>query len=181
MNEEQIQKEVEDIKNIFSELRESLREFCEDRSFVMTNPQIFTFLSYCPNALAIAGDGVVDETEIAELEKLSKLIDVNKMVNLEMAELMALASEPSEAMINEEFNLRVGAELLYLSRNMPKYETNLIKALKSLLKFDHNPDAEKSLTKSFAVMMENIVKNNKSKNKEHELNKIKEIQKELGM
>ena len=179
--ENSLQNEALKIREIFKEIRTDLSEFSVLRDFTMSNSQLYTFLCYSPNALAIASDRTVDESEMKALEKLSRQIDVNTMVDLDLLELMSLAAEPDNCILNEEFNIRVGAEILYLCRNMDKYEENIIAAVRSLLKFDANPEAEQSLTKVFAKMMEDIVKNNRSKNKKAELEKISEIQKKLGM
>lgn len=179
--ENSLQNEAAKIKEVFGEIRNELDAFCNDRDFKMANPQLYAFLSYCPNALAIASDGTVDVHEMAALLKISRQIDVNKMIDMDLLELMSIAPEPEDCMLNEEFNIRVGAELLYLCRNMEKYESNIISAVKHLLKFDANPEADKSLTKVFAAMMKEIIKNNLSKNKENELKKLKEIQQKLGM
>ena len=84
-------------------------------------------------------------------------------------------------MLNEEFHLRIGAELLYLSRNMDKYEGAIIDSVKSLLKLDSNPERDTSLTKTFSRLMDNIIAKNASRNKEEELKKLKEFKRKLGL
>ena len=138
-------------------------------------------MSNAPAALAIAGDGNVDDNEIAALEKLAKAIDVNASVNLELQEMMAVAGEPETNIINEEFNMRVGSELLYLSRNIKKYEASIIEAVKALLTFDFNPKKDGSLTSALNKLMDSVIKNNFSKNKEAEALKMKQIKQELGI
>ncbi len=169
------------IRTIFKEIRTNLDAYMGARNFVMSNAQVFTFLSYSPAVLAIASDGEVDEQEIASLERLAKTIDVKAAVNMDLQEMLAVAFEPDEPMTNEEFNLRAGAELLYLSRNAGTYENSIIAALKALLVFDMNPSAAGSLTSSFSALMDSMIKNNKSANKEAELKKINEIKATLGM
>ncbi len=169
------------IRTIFREMRAGIDNFMKNREFILSNSQIFTFLSYVPAALAIAGDGVVDENEIASLEKLSKSIDVKSAVNIDLMEMMAVAFEPENCIINEEFNIRAGSEILYLARNCNKYEADFIKALKAMLTFDFNPKKENSLTASFGKFMDAMVVNNASKNKNAEMKKIKEIKINLGL
>ena len=169
------------IRQLFGEMRQGLNNFMNDRNFHLSNPQIFTFITYCPTALAIASDRKVDETEIAALEKISKSVDVRSMVNLDLMEMMSYAPEPDNCIINEEFNIRVASEILFLSRNMDTYESSFINAIKALLKFDSNPKAEESMTKSFVKMMNAIIENNVSQNKEEELENLKAIQKKIGL
>ncbi len=169
------------IRTIFNEMRINVKEFSQDRDFVMTNPQLFVFLSNVPAALAIASDGTVDEQEIATLEKISKTIDVKSAVNYDLMEMMAIAFEPEQCITNEEFNIRIGSEILYLSRNIAKYEKNFLKAIKALLTFDFNPKREGSLTSSFSNLMDSMIENNSSQNKEEELKKMQEIKQTLGI
>ena len=169
------------IRSVFKEIRENLMPFMKERNFQLSNPQLFTFLSYSPTALAIASDGTVDEKEMAALEKISRGVNVNSMVNLDLMQRMALAQEPEDCILNEEFNIRAGSELLNLCRNMEKYEQNFINATKALLKFDHDPTREDSMTKSFVKMMDTIIESNVSENKEEEKEKLKAIQKKMGI
>lgn len=169
------------IKNTFKEMRISIEKFSKDRDFVMSNPQLFTFLYNSSVSLAIASDGIVDLTEIAIIEKLARSIDINKTVNIDLIEVMSIAPEPENCMTNEEFNLRVGSELLYLSRNIDKYENDLLKSIKAFLKFDKNPENNISLTKTLKKLMDFVIENNTGRNKEKELFKIKEYKKRLGI
>ena len=125
-----------------------------DRDFQMSNAQIFTYLLYAPVCLAVASDRQVDEEEIRLLEKITKGADVNSAVNINLMEVIAIAPEPSDIMLNEEFNMRVDAELLYLSRNMDKYETVFIDAVKTLLKLDKDPKSDTSLSTTFSKWFE---------------------------
>lgn len=182
MSENDVSKdEIMFVRAIFKEMRDELKPFCTDRNFVLSNSQIFTFLTFAPNALAIASDGTVDEKEMQALEIISKSLDVKSMVNLDLAEKFAYAAEPEGVITNEEFNIIAGTELLYLCRNMTKYESNFVNAVKSLLKFDFAPQQDTSMTKSFLNMMDSIIDNNISKNKEEEKNKLSELQKKLGI
>lgn len=169
------------IRTIFNEMRVGIEKFAKTRNFVLSNPQLFTFLTYCPAAMAIASDGKVDETELAALEKISKCIDVKQMVNLDLLEFMSVAPEPENVITNEEFNIRVGSEILYLSRNMKEFEADFVKATKALLTFDLTPSKDGSLTKSFSKLMDDIIANNVSKNKEEELAKMKKLKAEIGI
>ncbi len=169
------------IRTVFNEMRTNLEDFQKERNFLMSNPQLFTFLTYTPAVLAIACDGVVDNSEIAALEKLSRTIDVKATVNLDLTEMMSVAFEPSEVMSNEEFNIRAGSELLYLSRESQKYEKNILAALKAMLTFDMHPKSEGSMTASFSNLMTQMIENNKSTNKEAEKKKLEEIRVTLGM
>lgn len=169
------------IRTLFNEMRKNLNNFISERDFNMSNSQLFTFLSNAPAALAIASDGVVDVEEIASLEKLSRSIDVYVTVNMDLLEMMSIAFEPDNCMTNEEFNLRVGSELLFLSRNMKKYEDDFINAIKTLLTFDFNPEKDGSLTASFSKLMDNIIDNNVSKDKVSELKKMNEFKSKLGI
>ena len=169
------------IRTLYKEMRDATTSFMSDRDFNMSNAQMFAFLSYAPIALAIASDGVVDEKEIAMLEKFAKTIDVKAMVNLELQEMMAIAFEPESPMTNEEFNLRIGAEILYLSRNMKKYEADFIRAVKALLTFDFNPKADGSMTQSFSKLMDSVIEKNAGRDKENELKNMLEFKKKLGI
>ncbi len=169
------------IRTIFNEMRKSLQAFMDARDFSMSNAQLFTFLSNSPAAFAIAGDGTVDDNEIAVLERLVRAIDVNAMVNIDLQEFMSVAFEPENIMTNEEFNLRVGSELLFLARNADKYEADFINALKAMLTFDMNPKADGSMTSSFKTMMDAMIENNKSKNKAAEKKKLDEFKAQIGI
>jgi hypothetical protein len=169
------------IRTIFNEIRIGIDKFSKEREFNLSNPQLFTFLTYCPAALAIASDGTVDEAEIATLERITKFIDVKKMVNLDLMEFMSIAPEPENVITNEEFNIRVGSEILFLSKNMKKYEADFIKAVKALLTFDLNPSKDGSLTKSFSKLMDEIIENNVSINKEEEMTKMKNLKTTIGV
>jgi hypothetical protein len=169
------------IRTIFKEMRSKTQQYMNDRNFPLSNAQLFTFLSNAPAALAIAGDGNVDESEIAALEILAKAIDVNASVGLELQEMMAVAGEPEDSMINEEFNMRIGSELLYLSRNIDTYEQVITEAVKALLTFDTNPKKDGSLTSALNKLMDSVIENNFSKNKEAEALKMKQIKQQLGI
>lgn len=167
--------------DIFKSLRMYLSPFMEDRDFVMSNPQIFTFLMYAPVSMAIASDGVVDEKEIRLLDKITKEIDVNTAVNLDLMEVLAMATEPAEILLNEEFNMRVDSELLYLSRNMDKYEDDILKATKELMKLDKNPGSATSLKSTFSKWFEFVIESNAGRNKEEELKKVKKYKEKIGL
>jgi len=180
-NENKIKEDILFIKTLFKEMRNKTERFSKDRDFVMSNPQLFTFLYNTSAALAIASDGTVDEIEIAIIEKLARSIDVNKTVNLNLLEMMSIAVEPENCMTNEEFNLRVGSELLFLSRNMEKYERDFIEGVQALLKFDKNPKKDGSLTSTLGKLMDFVIEHNAGKNKNKELQKIKEYKKRIGL
>ncbi len=169
------------IKSTFKEMRNKTYNFSKDRNFIMSNPQLFTFLYNSSVALAIASDGNVDEVEIAIIEKLARSIDVSKTVNINLLEIMSTAPEPENCMTNEEFNLRVGSELLFLSRNMKKYEDDFIEAIKTLLKFDKDPKKDGSMTSALNKLMDFVTENNTGLNKEKEIPKIKEYKKRIGI
>ncbi len=169
------------ITQVFKEIREGLADFMKDRDFKMSNPQVFTFLMYAPVCLAIASDREVDEAEIRILSKITENIDVNKAVSIDLMEVIAIAPEPGDIMLNEEFNMRVDAELLYLSRNIDKYEDGIIKALKALLKIDKDPKAPASLHSTFSKWFEYVVERNAGRNKEEELAKVKAYKEKIGL
>ena len=169
------------VAEIFSNLRSQLNNYMVNRDFKMSNPQIFTFLTYAPVCLAIASDRTVDENEIRLLSKITQNIDVNEMVNLDLMEVIAIAPEPSETMLNEEFNMRVDSELLFLSRNIDVYEEEVIEAVKSLLKLDNDPTSPSSLTVTFSNWFEYVVKENANRNDEEELVKVAKYKEKLGL
>ena len=169
------------IRTVFKEMRDQTNNFVTDRDFIMSNAQLFTFLSNAPAALAIASDGIVDTEEISALEKLARSIDVYITVNMELLEMMSVAFEPEECMTNEEFNIRVGSELLFLARNFSRYENDFIEAVKALLTFDFSPGSDGSLTSSFSMLMNSMIENNISKNKEDEMKKMNEFKQKIGI
>ncbi len=169
------------IRTIFKEMRSNLEKYMTDRDFIMSNPQIFTFLSFSSAALAIASDGNVDNKEIAIIEKIAQGINVKAMVQMDLQEMMSVAFQPDETMIDAEFNLRAGAEILFLSKNMKAYEEDFMKAIKAMLTFDLNPGRENSLTDSFTKLMDSIIENNSSKNKAEEMKKIEQLKQTLGI
>jgi len=169
------------IRSTFKEMRIKTDKFSKDRDFILSNPQLFTFLYNSSVALAIASDGKVDVIEIAILEKLARSVDVNKTINMNLLEIMSIAPEPEGCITNEEFHLRVGSELLYLSRTMDKYERDFIEGIKALLKFDKNPKKDGSMTSALVKLMDFVIENNAGKNKEKELLKIKEYKKRIGL
>ncbi len=169
------------IRTIFKEMRDKTNAFMKERDFMMSNAQLFTFLSNAPAALAIASDGSVDVEEIAALEKLARSIDVYVSVNMELLEMMSVAFEPDQCMTNEEFNMRVGSELLFLARNLNRFENDFIAALKGMLTFDFNPQNDGSLTSSFDMLMNSMIENNVSKNKEEEMKKMNEFKQKIGI
>ena len=168
------------ILEVFKNIRNNLKKYMTDRNFIMSNAQIFTFLLYAPVCLAIASDGRVDIEEMKILDKMAKAIDVNKL-DIDLVELLSFAAEPAEVMTNEEFNIRIGSELLFLSRNIDKYEDNIINAIKELLRFDKNPQADTSLTKTFSKLMDSIIENNASLNKEKEKEKLDQFKQKIGL
>jgi len=167
-------------RTVFKEIRTHLQDYMNERQFQMSNPQLFVFLSNIPAALAIASDKEVDEKELKILENIARKIDVNAL-DLSVIELLSYALEPADVMLNEEFHLRIGSELLYLSKNMNKYEGAIIDAVKALLKLDKNPESPTSMTKTFSKLMDNIILNNASRNKEEELKKLNEFKSRLGI
>ncbi len=170
------------VQEAFEKMQKNVSQYANNQNFMMSNVQLFTFLSNVPASFAVAGDGVVDANEIKHLEKLAKGIDVNMNVSLELSEAISMNTvEPEGTMTNEEFNLRVGAELLYLSRHAEKYEANFIEALKALLSLDSDPASPGSLTASLRLMMDNVVKNNLSENKETERKKMDELKQKIGL
>ena len=169
------------IRTVFKEMRDRTNNFATDQDFIMSNAQMFTFLSNAPAALAIASDGKVDTEEIAALEKLSRSIDVYVNVNMDLLEIMSVAFEPEECMTNEEFNMRVGSELLFLARNFSRFENDFISAIKALLTFDFSPGSDGSLTSSFSMLMNSMIENNVSKNKEEEMKKMSEFKEKIGI
>lgn len=168
------------IIKIFQNLQNNLSGFISDRDFKMSNPQIFTFLMYAPVCLAIASDGVVDEKEIRLLDKISKNIDVTTAVNLELMEVLSQAPESTDVMLNEEFNMRVDSELLFLSRNIDKYENNIIDSVKDLLNLDVSKK-ETSLRATFSKWFEYVIEQNAGRNKEEELEKVKKYKDKIGL
>jgi len=169
------------IRTIFNEMRKNLQAFIDERDFNLSNAQLFTFLSNAPAALAIASDGTVDEQEIATLEKLSKAIDVKATVNLDLMEMMSVAFEPENSITNEEFNIRAGSEILFLAKNFAKFESAFVNALKAMLTFDFNPKQDGSMTSSFSKLMDTMIENNVSKNKEVEMKKMNELKAKIGV
>jgi hypothetical protein len=169
------------IRTIFKEMRDKTDSFAKERNFIMSNAQLFTFLSNAPAALAIASDGHVDIEEIAALEKLARNIDVYITVDMNLLEFMSVAFEPEQCMINEEFNMRIGSELLFLARNLNRFENEFIAALKAMLTFDLNPRKDGSLTASFNLLMNSMIENNVSRNKEEEMKKMKEFKQKIGI
>jgi hypothetical protein len=169
------------IRTIFKEMRDKTNSFSKERNFIMSNAQLFTFLSNTPAALAIASDGNVDVEEIAALEKLARGIDVYVSVDMNLLEFMSLAFEPDNCMINEEFNMRVGSELLFLARNLKRFENDFVAALKAMLTFDFHPQKDGSLTASFNLLMNSMVENNVSRNKEEEMKKMNEFKQKIGI
>lgn len=169
------------IVEVFGELRQNLTPYMSDRDFQMTNAQIFTFLIYAPVCLAVASDREVDEQEIKLLDKITHNVDVNTAVSLDLMEVIAIAPEPSELMLNEEFNMRVDAELLYLSRNIDDYEESIINSVKAMMKLDKDQSAETSLKNTFSKWFEFVIEKNASKNKEAELEKVKKYKDKIGL
>ncbi len=169
------------IVEIFGELRQFLSNFMNDRDFKMSNAQIFTFLTYAPVCLAIASDREVDENEIRLLDKITKDIDVTNMVSLDLMEIIAIANEPEEIMLNEEFNMRIDSELLFLSRNIDKYENEIISSVKSLLKIDKDRTAETSLTKTFSKWFDFVIEKNAGRNKQAEMEKVSKYKANIGL
>lgn len=169
------------IVEIFGELRQHLNIYMLERDFVMSNAQIFTFLTYAPVCLAIASDRQVDESEIKMLEKITKNVDVNTMINIDLMEVVAIASEPSNIMLNEEFNMRVDAELLSLARNIDKYEEAIVQAVKTVLKLDKEPAADTSLTTTFSNWFDFVVKKNANKHDNAEMERVKKYKMRIGL
>ncbi len=174
------QQAIKQVEENFPKIRSLLEDYMNQREFNMSNAQIFIFLTYVPTALAISADKKVDEQELKILDKIAKSIDANQL-DLNLVELLSFAPEPVGVMLNEEFNLRIGCELLYISRNMEKYEDNFILAVKELLKFDSNPEADTSMTKTFSKFMDTIIEQSLSRNKEQEKEKIQQFKKRLGI
>ncbi len=112
--------------------------------------------------------------------KIARSIDANAL-DLNLVELLSFAPEPMGVILNEEFNLKIGCELLYISRNMDKYENDFIQAVKLLLKFDKNPQADTSMTKTFSRFMDQIIESSLALDKEKELAKVQSFKQRLGI
>jgi len=175
------QEDIASFVSIFKEIRSSLNSYMKDREFIMTNSQIFSFLMYAPIALGIASDREVDENEIRMLEKISKNIDVNKIVNIDLMTVLSVVPETENAMLNEEFNMRIDSEILYLARHIDRYESSIINALKLFLKLDKSPESETSLTKTFNKWFDYVIEKNAGKNKDLELKNILSYKTRLGI
>ncbi len=171
---------VEQVQSLYPQIRSHLDNYMKERNFIMSNSQIFIFLTYVPTALAISADRRVDEKELKILDKIAKSIDANTL-DLNLVELLSYAPEPQAVMLNEEFNLRIGCELLYIARNMDKYEDNFIEAVRLLLKFDKNPQLDTSMTKTFSKFMDTIIENSLAIDKEQEMAKIQSFKQRLGI
>ncbi len=171
---------IEKVEQLYPSIRQHLDKYMDERQFLMSNAQIFVFLTYVPVALAISADKKVDEKELQILDSMARKIDANAL-DLNLVELLSFAPEPMNVMLNEEFNLRIGAELLHISRNMDKYEEDFIQAVKALLQFDEHPEQETSMTKTFSRFMDTVLETSLAKNKQKEKAKIQDFKKRLGI
>ncbi len=174
------QEAIEEVQKLYPQIRSHLDKYMHDREFLMSNSQIFIFLTYVPTALAISADKKVDEKELKILDQIAKSIDANAL-DLNLVELLSFASEPVGVMLNEEFNLRIGCELLFISQNMEKYEDDFIEAVKLLLKFDKTPEADTSMTKTFSRFMDQIIESSLALDKQEELARVQSFKKRLGI
>ena len=68
-----------------------------------------------------------------------------------------------------------------MARNLGNYENDFVNAIKALLTFDFSPDLDGSMTSSFSMLMNSMIENNVSKNKEEELKKMREFKEKIGI
>lgn len=173
--------EINKMVNTFSQIRLQLSKYMSERNFNMSNAQIFAFLLYSPLCLAIASDKVVDEQELKLLEKITKNVDVNKIVSVELFEILTAIPEPQNTIFNEEFNMRIDAELLHIARNIDQYEQDIIQSAKYFLSLSNDPTAATSIAQIYSKWFDFILLNSHSRQKEAEKLKIKEYKEKLGL
>ncbi|MEM4134461.1 MAG: hypothetical protein QXV73_04620 [Candidatus Micrarchaeia archaeon] len=171
--------ELSVLQEKMTQIRQILQPYMEQRDFRMSNPQLFVFLMYAPLALAISSDGVVDQNELAILEKVCKYIDVKQIISIDLFDLLTKIGEPQEVMTNEEFNMRIDSELLYLARNFSKYEKIIIDAAKKFLSISKDPTSGTSLHSYYNKWFDFITSQSVSKTKAKERQKIEQYKKKL--
>lgn len=173
--------EINKMVNAFSQIRLQLSQYMNERNFNMSNAQIFAFLLYSPLCLAISCDRVIDEQELKLLEKITKNVDVKKLVSVELFEVLTAIPEPQNTMFNEEFNMRIDAELLHIARNIAQYEQDIMQSARYFLSLSNDPTAATSIAQIYSKWFDFILSNSVSKQKDTEKLKIKEYKDKLGL
>jgi len=149
------------LNNFFTEIRELLSEYCEEREMVMTNSQLFAFLLVSPVSIAIATDGTVDFSETTMLVDVAAYFDRGVLPS----EFDTLP-QPDNVMTDHVFKKRIYTELRYLCVSMNRYEGNLIEGLKALIKVDEKlsqTGEEDSIKRKIAETLNNVIYNNLGK------------------
>ncbi|OJJ20963.1 hypothetical protein BKI52_10320 [marine bacterium AO1-C] len=164
------------LNNFFTEIRELLAEYCEEREMVMTNSQLFAFLLVSPVSIAIATDGTVDFSETTMLVDVAAYFDRGVLPS----EFDTLA-QPDNVMTDHVFKKRIYTELRYLCVSMNRYEDNLIDGLKALIKLDEKLSQTgevDSIKRKIAETLNNVIYNNLGKDSVEEP-KIRQILEKL--
>ena len=164
------------LNNFFTEIRELLSEYCEEREMVMTNSQLFAFLLVSPVSIAIATDGTVDFSETTMLVDVAAYFDRGVLPSE-----FDFLPQPENVMTDHVFKKRVYTELRYLCVSMNRYEDKLIEGLKALIRIDEKlsqTGEEDSIKRKIAETLNNVIYNNLGKDSIEEP-KIKQILEKL--
>ena len=146
------------LNNFFTEIRELLAEYSEEREMVMTNSQLFAFLLVSPVSIAIATDGTVDFTETTMLVDVAAYFDRGVLPS----EFDTLP-QPEDVMTDHIFKKRIYTELRYLCVSMNRYEEKLLEGLKALINLDEKLSQTgevDSIKRKIAETLNNVIYNN---------------------
>lgn len=149
------------LNNFFTEIRELLAEYSEEREMVMTNSQLFAFLLVSPVSIAIATDGTVDFTETTMLVDVAAYFDRGVLPS----EFDTLP-QPEDVMTDHIFKKRIYTELRYLCVSMNRYEEKLLEGLKALIDLDEQLSQTgevDSIKRKIAETLNNVIYNNLGK------------------
>lgn len=173
-----VEQEKELLQTFFAEAREILQDYFMERSLVLSNSQLFSFVLVSPIAIAIASDGVLDLTET------TMLVDTASYFDQLMPTAFDSLAQPKGVLSDKEFKKIIYDELRHITLNMERHEAKLLEVIKHLIALDVSLSMDKdpvfSIQHRIKQMMMSVIYNNLGKDTKEE-RKVKWVLKELNI
>lgn len=166
------------LNEFFTEVRELLAAYCQEREMVLSNSQLYAFLLVSPITIAIATDGTVDFSETTMLVDVAAYFD-RGILSSDFDQL----DQPKDVLPDDIFKKRIYTELRYLCVSMNRYEEKLIAGLKALIKLDERlsqTTAEEAIKYRIVDTMNSVIYNNMGEDSIEEP-KIQKVMESLGI
>jgi hypothetical protein len=172
------EQEKEILTHFFTEARQVLHTYFEERSLIFSNSQLFSFVLVSPISMAIASDGTLD------LSETTMLVDTAAYFDQLMPTAFDSLPQPENALSDKEFKKLVYGELRYITLNMQAYESQLLRVIKLLIEVDDKLSMDSSpvfsIRHRIKQMMMSVIYNNLNKDTVEE-QKVLQILKDLGI